>query len=145
MSKPKLIRRRRPISDVNVVPYIDVMLVLLVVFMVTAPMLSQGVNVDLPEADAKPLSLNQNDEVIVVSVDAQETYYLSVGGDPKQSRTLGEITGTVSKVIKNKPRTPVLVKGDTLVPYGFMVKLMVALEKAGASNLGLVTEPFGKK
>jgi len=132
-------------SDVNVVPYIDVMLVLLVVFMVTAPMLLQGVNVDLPEADAKPLNLNQNEEMIVVSVDAQEAYYLSVGGDPKQTKTLSEITDVIRKVMQNKPRTPVLVKGDTQVPYGFMVNLMVALEKAGASNLGLITEPFGKK
>ncbi len=132
--------KRKAMAEINVVPYIDVMLVLLVVFMVTAPMLMQGVKVDLPQASSVPVEETE-DEPIIVSVKADGTYYLNVGGDQEQTRPISEIMDTVSKVLRQKPNTPVLVWGDTAVPYGAVVSLMADLQTAGASSVGLVTDP----
>lgn len=136
----KLPPRRKLMSDINVVPYIDVMLVLLVVFMVTAPMMTQGIKVDLPDADAKPINLKQ-EEPLVVSVRRDGNYHLNVGGKPETAVQLADVVSRVSAVRRQKPETLVLVEGDDAVPYGRVVKLMAALQLAGVADVGLVTEP----
>ncbi|MCX2978495.1 protein TolR [Candidatus Marimicrobium litorale] len=125
-------------SEINVVPYIDVMLVLLIIFMVTAPMLMQGVKVDLPEASAEPVE-NQDSEPVIVSVDAAGKLYLNLGQE-KQVLSLPTIKDRVSAVMRRSPEKPVLVWGDRTVPYGDVVAIMVALQEAGAPSVGLVTE-----
>ncbi|MDO3382118.1 protein TolR [Gilvimarinus algae] len=135
---PKI--KKKPMAEINVVPYIDVMLVLLVVFMVTAPMLMQGVQVDLPQAPSAPID-NKEDEPLIVSVNKSGQYYIELGGEPKQSKPLEQITAMVSKVLGEKPETPVLVWGDRDVSYGVVVGLMTELQNAGAPSVGLVTDP----
>ena len=127
-------------SEINVVPYIDVMLVLLVIFMVTAPLLMQGVKVDLPQAPSAPLDEKQ-DEPLIVSIKQDGSYYLNLGKDEKIAKPLKDISETVGKVLRQKPRTPVLVWGDHSVDYGVVVGVMTALQNAGAPSVGLVTEP----
>ncbi len=134
---------RRLVSDINVVPYIDVMLVLLVVFMVTAPMMTQGVKVDLPDANAEPLKLPEEEELLIVSVDVSGTYFLNVGNDTKAPKSLEQITELVAKIVKAKPKSNVFVEGDDEVKYGYVVKVMASLQKTGVTNVGLVTESPG--
>jgi biopolymer transport protein TolR len=131
--------KKRPIAEINVVPYIDVMLVLLIIFMVTAPLLMQGVQVDLPQANSSPTP--QTEEPLIISVDAENNYYINVGDDEKSVKPLKAITDQVAKVLRVKPKTPVMVWGDKNVPYGTVVLLMSRLQGAGAESVGLVTEP----
>ena len=130
--------KHRPMAEINVVPYIDVMLVLLIIFMVTAPMLMQGVKVDLPEATADPVE-NQDSEPVIVSVDATGQLFLNLGQE-EQVLSLATIKDRVAAVIRRSPKKPVLVWGDKAVPYGDVVTVMVALQEAGAPSVGLVTE-----
>lgn len=132
-------RKRRAVAEINVVPYIDVMLVLLIIFMVTAPMLMQGVKVDLPDADAAPVE-NQDSEPLIVSVDAAGQLYLNIGGNEKQALELATIRQRVAAVLRRSPDKPVLVWGDQAVPYGRVVTVMSTLQEAGAPSVGLVTE-----
>lgn len=140
MSVARKAPRKKLVSEINVVPYIDVMLVLLVVFMVTAPLLMQGVKVDLPDAPSAPIE-DTDDEPLIVSVRADGTYYLNLGKDEKEAKPLTEIRDTVAKVLRQKPKTPVLVWGDTDAKYGLIVGTMTQLQQAGAPSVGLVTEP----
>lgn len=133
-------RRRRPVSDINVVPYIDVMLVLLVIFMVTAPLLYQGVEIDLPQASADPIPPQERDPIIV-EVDSDGNYYLSIGTKPGQPISTTELMSTVAAAMRADARTPVLVKGDAQVPYGRVVRAMAELQAAGVPKVGLMTEP----
>ena len=126
-------------AEINVVPYIDVMLVLLIIFMVTAPMLMQGVKVDLPEANAEPVE-NQDAEPLIVSVNASGQLFLNLGSAEDQVLSLATIKQRVSAVIRRNPNKPVLVWGDEAVAYGEVVTLMAALQEAGAPSVGLVTE-----
>lgn len=132
-------KTRKLNSEINVVPYIDVMMVLLVIFMVTAPMLTQGVNVELPKAAAEPVDDSDN-EPMIVSVDAQGQYYIDVGGDPKQPVAAEVIQDRVAKVLASNPKKMLLVRGDKNVSYDTVVQLMVLLQQAGAPSVGLVTE-----
>lgn len=134
-------RRRKPVSEINVVPYIDVMLVLLVVFMVTAPLLTQGVSVNLPNAPSEALIMSENQQVVVVSVKADGRYYIDLGSDPERSVSIDYIADKVAKIMRVKPATPVLVRGDKAVPYGTIVNLMTVLQTAGVPNVGLISEP----
>jgi biopolymer transport protein TolR len=136
-------RKRRLVADINVVPYIDVMLVLLIVFMVTAPLLMQGVKVELPEASTAPLDDKEKDPLIV-SIKADGSYYLDLGNGKNVQEALPSIIDKVAKVLRQQPKTPVLVWGDARVNYGVVVKLMSELQNAGAPSVGLVTEPSGK-
>ena len=132
--------KRRPMSEINVVPYIDVMLVLLIIFMVTAPMLMQEVKVDLPEATADPVE-NQDSEPLIVSVNASGQLFLNLGSQQEeQVLSLATIKQRVSVIMRRSPEKPVLVWGDRAVPYGEVVTLMAALQEAGAPSVGLVTE-----
>lgn len=139
MARSRRRNKRRPMAEINVVPYIDVMLVLLVIFMITAPMLTQGVDVELPNANATPIQDTEND-VMIASVDSKGKYYLDVGGK-QESITLSQIQDRVRKVLSQNPKMSVLVRGDKNVPYGDVIGLMVTLQGAGVPNVGLVTEP----
>ena len=126
-------------SEINVVPYIDVMLVLLVIFMITAPLLSQGVKVDLPQADAKPLDV-ETQEPLVVTIDAAGNYYVNYGenqGSPVEPQVLAARVGAL---LRHRPGLAVVVRGDENVPYGDIVLLMTILQRAGAPSVGLMTE-----
>jgi biopolymer transport protein TolR len=136
--------RKRQMSEINVVPYIDVMLVLLVIFMITAPLLSQGVKVDLPQTPAKPLP-QLDDEPVIISIDGAGKFYLNLGDDPDQAVTPEYLVTRVGAIRKYKPATPVYVKGDRAVDYGRVVELMAVLQSAGVEGVGLVTEPLSKK
>lgn len=127
-------------AEINVVPYIDVMLVLLVIFMITAPLLSQGVDVELPKANAKPME-TKTEEPLVVSVDVKGNYYLNVGGKDESIVDNDELSRRVESVLRRQPETQVMVRGDTAVDYGRVVELMVLLQKAGAPSVGIMTAP----
>jgi biopolymer transport protein TolR len=133
------VRRRRMLAEINVVPYIDVMLVLLVIFMVTAPMLMQGVEVKLPQATAAPVA-NQDAEPLIVSINDRGQLFLNLGVDEKQALELATIRQRVAAVLRRSPEKPVLVWGDQRVAYGDVVVVMTALQQAGAPSVGLVTE-----
>ena len=139
----KRAKRWRPMAEINVVPYIDVMLVLLVIFMITAPLLTQGVKVDLPQADAEPL-LSEQDEPVVVTVNKAGDFFIDVG-EGKNNPVDGETLLTrVRAVLKYKPKTPIMVRGDTQVNYGRIVEAMVLVQAGGASSVGLITESPGE-
>ncbi|MBN8281525.1 MAG: protein TolR [Gammaproteobacteria bacterium] len=128
-------------GEINVVPYIDVMLVLLVIFMVTAPLLTQGIEVELPEAAADPIASPPDQEPLVLSIDAAGGLYLNVGDDREQPVEAGQVVELAGAVLRRNPKTPVLVNADQRVAYGAVVKAMVLLQQAGASNVGFLTEP----
>jgi biopolymer transport protein TolR len=133
-------QKHRPMAEINVVPYIDVMLVLLVIFMVTAPLLMQGVKVDLPEAASDPVE-NQDPEPLIVSIKANGELFLNLGADQEQVLSLATVKQRVAVVMRRNPEKPVMVWGDRAVSYGEVVVLMSALQEAGAPTVGLVTEP----
>lgn len=131
----------RPMSDINVVPFIDVMLVLLVIFMVTVPLLTQGVKVDLPQTQAKALS--QQKEPLIVTVDSSGNFYLNLAEKPNQPITARTLSYLVTNQLKAQQgvERPVLVRGDKNVNYGKVMEAMVLLQQAGAKNVGLITRP----
>jgi biopolymer transport protein TolR len=135
-------RGRRLMAEINVVPYIDVMLVLLIIFMITAPLLTQGIKVDLPKAGAEPLPEEMSDQKpLILSVDKAGGFYLSIGEDEKSPIDDDTVVDRVSTVLRREPKTPVLVKADRNVPYGRVVEGMVLLQQAGAEKVGFITDP----
>lgn len=132
-------RRNRMVAEINVVPYIDVMLVLLVIFMVTAPLLEQGVEVQLPESTSEPLPIEPSQEPVVVSVDAAGLIYLNVGAED-QAIELLTLQDQVAKIVRQRPNAQVTLRGDGSVPYQTIMQVMSALQAAGATNLGLVSQ-----
>ncbi|MDJ0794953.1 MAG: protein TolR [Woeseiaceae bacterium] len=139
---PASLQKRKLMGEINVVPYIDVMLVLLVIFMVTAPLLTQGIEVDLPEANAKPIETPPDLDPLVLSVDAQGNLYINAGDNEDQPQSGDEIIRRVRIVLGEMPETPMFVKADRAVPYGNVVGAMVVLQQAGATNIGFVTDPL---
>ena len=131
--------RKRRMSEINVVPYIDVMLVLLVIFMVTAPLLSQGVDVDLPEADAKVIDTKQQ-EPVIVSIDKNGKFYLNLGKSPNKPIKDKDLVKKVSAVMRSREQSTIYVRGDKNVSYGKVVSVMALLQKAGVGNVGLMTD-----
>ncbi len=140
MSRSRYGRKKRLMAEINVVPYVDVMLVLLIIFMVTAPLLSEGVKVDLPEAQAEPIK-DENQEPFVVTVDAAGRYYLN--DDPDSIASAEEIERTAAAVLRRSPNTPFLVRGDGATEYAHVVRAMVLLQAAGVESVGLVTQSPG--
>lgn len=136
--------KKRPIAEINVVPYIDVMLVLLVIFMITAPLLTQGVNVNLPQAHANAMAAKDKTP-IVVSVNHAGQYFLNLAQHPLQPINPQQLMSQVSAYLllakQHHQHRPVYVKGDRDVNYGRVVQAMVMLQKAGADDVGLITEP----
>ena len=138
--------KRKPMADINVVPYIDVMLVLLVIFMITTPLLNLGVEVNLPKADAEPLDSEQSDEPMVVTVLTNGDLYLNAGGEI-DGVTSGLIDSetlvtTVAAIVRRNPDIQVLVGGDVEVGYGHIYGAMVLLQKAGVTKVGLMSDPL---
>ncbi|HAS49267.1 MAG TPA: protein TolR [Gammaproteobacteria bacterium] len=138
-------KKRKPMGEINVVPFIDVMLVLLVVFMVTAPLLNQGIEVELPEANNEPLAIDENLETLVVSLTAEGEYFISVGatGEDRQSVTLETLGAQVAIITTTNPTIQVLVEGDTEAGWGAMVNLITTLQAAGVANPNFITQPLG--
>jgi biopolymer transport protein TolR len=131
---------RRQMSAINVVPYIDVMLVLLVIFMITAPLLKEGVEIDLPEAQAEPLR-DASSRALIVSVDADGQYFLRIGDGPDRPVAPEALVERVTAQLQSKPNTPVLVRGDGAVVYRKVMGALVMLQGAGVDKVGLMTEP----
>jgi biopolymer transport protein TolR len=131
--------KRRLASEINVVPYIDVMLVLLIIFMVTAPLLTTGVEVDLPDAQAQVMDTEEEDP-IVLSVTRDGELYLNVGSDPDAPLSGAQVTDIASRIIRERPDAPVAVKGDGAGNYANVVRGMVMLQRAGAEQVGLLTD-----
>ncbi|GAA3585237.1 MULTISPECIES: protein TolR [Marinobacter] len=140
------VTRRKPMAEINVVPYIDVMLVLLVIFMVTAPMMTQGVKVDLPETSSDPIQAQKEVESIIISVDANGAYFMEIGDRGSDPMALSELREQVAKILSQRSSKDVLVRGDQHVEYGTVVRLMSELQAAGASSVGLITDvPTGDR
>ena len=137
-------RGRRLMGEINVVPYIDVMLVLLIIFMVTAPLLTQGIKVELPKAGAEPLpeDLVRDHQPLVLSIDKQGRYYINLGKEYEKPVAERLIVDRIAAVLRREPKTPVLVKADRNVPYGKVVTGMVLLQQAGAAQIGFITDPL---
>ncbi len=133
--------RRKPISEINVVPYIDVTLVLLIIFMITAPLLQTGVEVDLPQAEAQNVE-TKDDPPVVVSIDREGLYYVDIGADEDAPVQPEELLYRVAAVLNNKPETSVYIRGDKYVEYGKVVEVMAALKNAGVPKVGLMTSPY---
>ena len=136
-----ILRKKKLMAEINVVPYIDVMLVLLIIFMVTAPLLTQGIKVELPKAGTEPISESTNTPLIL-SVDSGGNLYINVGDDEDKPVISNEIISRTRAVLNNNPETLVLIKADRSVPYGIVVGAMVLLQKGGANNIGFVTDPL---
>ena len=138
-------RKHRLMADINVVPYIDVMLVLLIIFMITAPLLTQGISVDLPRAASQALDpeLLRDNEPLILSVDRDGKFYLNIGDNPETPVDDKTVLERVSAVIRRNAQTPVLVKADQSVPYGRVVTGAALLQQAGAAKIGFLTDPLG--
>ena len=133
--------KRRLVSEINVVPYIDVMLVLLIIFMVTAPLLTQGVEVALPTAEAEPLPPDPDVEPLVITVDAQGRLYLSVNDDPEAPVDVDTVRVRVVALRRHRPTTPVVIRGDRGAEYRHVIDVLVQLQAAGVQGVGLMTQP----
>lgn len=135
-------RKRRQMAEINVVPYIDVMLVLLVIFMITAPLLQTGVDIDLPDADASPITnTTETTEPLILTVDRNGAWYLNEGETPDSQMERAEVQALATAALSINPNRRVLVAGDTAVEYGEVMQAMVALQLAGAPEVGLMSEP----
>ena len=135
---------KKPMSEINVTPFVDVMLVLLIVFMVTAPLLNQGIEVDLPSANNEPLDIDENFETLVVSITSNGEYFLSVGatGDEREAVSLETVGEQVSRILNANPDIQVLIEGDEDAGWGAMVTLITALQQAGVTNPNFITQPL---
>lgn len=134
------VKRRKPIAQINVVPYIDVMLVLLVIFMVTAPMLQEGVEVKLPQVEAKAVESDEDEDKIVVAVNANGQFYLDVDGKDAMPLETFDLTQRVVEMLAERDNKQVYVRGDESVNYGSVMTVMAALKTAGVESVGLLTE-----
>jgi biopolymer transport protein TolR len=129
-------------GEINVVPYIDVMLVLLIIFMITAPLLTQGVKVNLPKAAAEPLPAKDAKNPIILSVDAQGQLYLNIASDPHGALDSDAVLAQVTTALQQEPDRAVVVKADKSISYGVVMQAMVIMQRAGASRVGLATDPL---
>ena len=136
--------KRRLMGDINVVPYIDVMLVLLIIFMITAPLLTQGIKVELPKANAEPIAAQANEPPLVLSIAAHGRLYLNLGAAPRQPIDDQTVLVRATVALRRAPERAVLVKGDQAVNYGRVVQAMVILQQAGARKVGFQTDPLPK-
>jgi biopolymer transport protein TolR len=136
-------RRRRAMSDINVVPYIDVMLVLLIIFMVTAPLLRLGVDIQLPKAHAKAMDTTNDPVLVTVAQDGK--MFLTLGKEERTEISPQELLRKVSAFVRQNPQAPVLIGGDTRVDYGRVYDVMVLLQQAGAPKVGLMSKPPDEK
>ena len=140
-------RRRRLMGEINVVPYIDVMLVLLIIFMITAPLLAEGIRVELPKAGAQPIppDLLKDSKPIVLTIDQAGQLFLNYGGKDDEPIDAATVESRAAAVLRRNPETTVLVRGDYRVAYGEVVGAMTILQRAGAAKVGFITQPPEKK
>ena len=140
-------RRRKLMGEINVVPYIDVMLVLLIIFMITAPLLAEGIKVDLPKAGARPIppEMLKDSKPIVLTIDANARMYLNYGGKDDEPIDAAAVEARAAAVLRRAPETAVLVRGDYHVAYGEIVSAMTILQRAGAEKVGFITQPPEEK
>jgi biopolymer transport protein TolR len=131
-------------GEINVVPYIDVMLVLLIIFMVTAPLLTQGIQVDLPAIGGEPTAPGEQVEILILSVDADGLYYLNVGEDDDEALEPAQVVLRASAVLRRRPQTPVLVRADRSVAYGVVAQGMRMLQQSGAPAVSLEMDPVAE-
>lgn len=137
-------KRRNLISDINVVPYIDVMLVLLVIFMISAPLMVQGIQVSLPEASSEALPV-KNQEPLIVSITQEGTLFLETDSTKGKPLSLSEISDLTSKIFEASPGLQVVIRGDGEVKYEKVMTLMATLQISGASDIGLISVPISQK
>lgn len=138
-------KKRKPVAEINVVPYIDVMLVLLIVFMVTAPLLTQGLRVELPQVSSEPLDIDENSETLVIEITADNEYFISLGVTSQEEQTsvaLELIAQQVTSIVAVNPTIQVFVEGDARASYGPFISLMEALRVAGVDSPNLITKPL---
>jgi len=138
-------KRRKPMSDINVVPYIDVMLVLLIVFMVTAPLLTQGLRVELPQVNSEPMDMDENAETLVIELTAENEFYISLGVTEQDEQIpveLATIGQQVASIVEVNPTIQIFIEGDASASYGPFISLMEALRVAGVESPNLVTRPL---
>ncbi len=133
--------QRKPMSEINMVPFIDIMMVMLVAFMVSSPMFTQGIQVELPKTDSKPVTMPQGEEPLIISIKADGSYYLNLDSTGEKPLPLADIADKVGKIKQAKPATMVLIQGDKAANYGIVVEAMGALQKAGVDDVGLITQP----
>ena len=138
-SNGRRIRKRRLKADINVVPYIDVMLVRLIIFMVTAPLLNLGVDIELPQTNAKPI--DQKKEPVVVTVDSGGNYFLTLQGADMEALSAEALSAKVGAFVRNNPEVPVFVAGDRAANYEVVLDAMVLLQSAGVPKVGLMSQP----
>ena len=135
-------RKRRQMAEINVVPYIDVMLVLLVIFMITAPLLRTGVDIDLPDAAASPIgNPSESEDPLILTVDKEGAWYLNISENPEAEMEPAAVQALATAALIQNPDRRVLVAGDNAVEYGDVMQAMVALQIAGAPEVGLMSEP----
>tara|TARA_B110000003_G_C16633714_1_gene527632 strand:+ start:369 stop:785 length:417 start_codon:yes stop_codon:yes gene_type:complete len=138
------VNRRNLISDINVVPYIDVMLVLLVIFMISAPLMVQGIQVNLPQASSEALPV-KNNEPLIVTIDKNGGVFLEVDSSKDKSLTLDELNISVTKIFEANPNLQVVIRGDAQVEYEKVMSVMAELQMAGATDIGLISKPLSSK
>ncbi len=137
--------RRKPMAEINVVPYIDVTLVLLIIFMITAPLIQSGVDVDLPQANSQQVDQDNAPPPVIITIDKSGQYFIDLGnGSDENPVSASEVLLLTAAVRKNKPKTQVYIRGDKQVAYGKVVTVMAALKNAGIPNVGLMTENFAQ-
>lgn len=136
---PRISPNKKPMAEINVVPYIDVTLVLLIIFMITAPLLQTGVDVDLPQAQTEPLGQN-NTPPVIVSIHRNGDYFYTVGAGKDTLTSASNLLVQVKSILRQKPTTKILVRGDRAVNYGAVMAVMVALKKAGVKDVGMMTQ-----
>lgn len=137
-------KRRNLISDINVVPYIDVMLVLLVIFMISAPLMVQGIQVNLPQASSEALPVTNN-EPLIVSIDKNGELFLETDSTKDKSLSLQELNFSVTKIFESNPNLQVVIRGDGKVQYEKVMTVMAELQMAGATDIGLISKPISLK
>jgi len=143
MSGPEISRkngRRKPMAEINVVPYIDVTLVLLIIFMITTPMLQTGVQVELPQAESATVESEGDNLPVIVSINEQSQYFITIDDKEPEMVQPEEVEGRVMAVLNNKPKTQVLIGAYKGIDYGVVVTLMAGLKNAGVSSVGLMTK-----
>ena len=133
--------RRKPMAEINVVPYIDVTLVLLIIFMITAPLVQTGVEVDLPQADTETID-QESEPPVIVSIDRQGLYYIDIGGDGEKPVQAETLLVRIKAALKNNPEVKIYIRGDNAVNYGAVVTVMGALQNVGVPSVGLMTSPY---
>ena len=136
-----MMRKRKQIAEINVVPYIDVMLVLLIIFMVTAPLLTQGVQISLPKVNSKVIPASPI-EPLVVSLDKEGLIYLDIGQKANEPIKIQTLVNRVVAVLRYQPATKVFLKADAKVSYGKVIEIMASLQVAGVNDVGMITDPY---